>query len=179
MKKPGPASESELTLLAAEPADYALFRFQSIAINVWRSQPNERGVKVLTDLTQESLSVCPKGISSIHCIESGAGVPTSEARRGLRDIATRYESHIACVGVILYGEGFWASAIRSAVAGILLVGPKPAFPLRMYASAQELTAWLPELHQQRTGIAVDASLLLEMIERARSYERQAPARAHV
>lgn len=161
------SSVSEGPLLAASPGEYAFYRFGNLAINVWTAQPTGAAVRRLEELTVESRRSCPEGISSVHWLVAGVGLPTQEARAELRQLATRHGDHIACVGVVLNGEGFWASALRSALSGILLVGPKAQFPLRLYGTAEELADWLPGEHVRRTKTFLDRAALLARIDEVR------------
>lgn len=156
----------ELVLLASVRGEYAFYRYGNLAINVWLAQPAGAAVQKLSDLTTDSRGSCPRGISSVHWLAEGVGVPTPEARAGLRALATRDGDHIACVGTVLNGTGFWASALRSALSGILLVGPKAQFPTRLYGTAEELAAWLPNEHARRTQSPLDAAVLIEQLHQA-------------
>lgn len=160
------AGKSDLLLLGASPGAYAFYRFQNVAINVWTGQPTGEAVRCLAELTTLSRKTCPRGVSSIHWVVQGVGLPTPEAREGLRSLVLRDGDHIACVGVVLRGDGFWASALRSAVSGILLVGPRAPFPQRVYGSAEELAAWLPGEHVKRTKTPLDALTLLDRLKQA-------------
>jgi hypothetical protein len=161
------SSVSEGSLLALSPGEYAFYRFGNLAINVWTGQPTGPAVRRLSELTTESRRSCPEGISSVHWIVQGVGLPTPEARAELRQLATRDGDHIACVGVVLNGQGFWASALRSALSGVLLVGPKALFPLRIYGTAEELADWLPVEHVRRTRTYLDRATLLGCIDEVR------------
>jgi len=156
---------STLLLLAASPEAYAFYRWDNIAINVWASQPTGEAVKVLAQLTERSLSECPSGLSSIHWLEQGVALPTAEARQGLGEIAKRYEKHLICVGVMLQGSGFWASATRSALSGIVLLAPR-TYSLRFYGEVSELSAFVARAQGERAHKATDAALLRRVIEKA-------------
>jgi hypothetical protein len=160
-----PARSSELALLAREPHVYAFYRWQNVAINAWATQPSAAGVDVLTKLTERSLLDCPEGIASIHWIESGAGLPTPEARVRLGELARRYDKHLLCVGVLLGGDGFWASAIRSALSGIVLLAPR-GYTLRFYGEVPALSRFVAEQMRQRTGKAPDSARLSQVVEEA-------------
>lgn len=160
------ASKTDLLLLASAPAVYAFYRFDNVAINVWTGQPTGEAIGVLAELTTKSRKSCPRGISSVHWMVNGVGLPTPEAREGLRLLAHRDGDHIACVGVVLCGDGFWASALRSALSGILLVGPKSPFALRLYGTGEELAGWLPGEHVRRTQTPLEAPTLLEKMRQA-------------
>ena len=159
------ARSSELALLAREPKCYAFYRWQNIAINVWATQPSAAAVDVLSELTERSLMECPGGIASIHCIAQGAGLPLPDARARLGELARRYDKHLLCVGVLLQGDGFWASALRSALSGIVLLAPR-GYTLRFYGDVQELSRFVAEQIQQRKGKAPDAARLGQTVDAA-------------
>lgn len=156
---------SELLSLASEPGVYGFYRWENVAINAWATQPNGPAVDVLAQLTERSLRECPEGIASIHCIASGAGLPTPDARARLGEIAKRYDKHLLCVAILLRGDGFWASAVRSALTGIVLLAPR-AYTLRFYGEPGELSRFITEQVARRTGRALDAGLLVQMMARA-------------
>lgn len=154
---------SELSLLARERGAYGFYRIQNVAINTWSSQPTASAVEVLGQLTERSLSECPDGIASIHWIESGAGLPTAEARQGLGEIAKRYSKHLHCVGVMLEGSGFWASALRSALTGIVLLSPRE-YPLRFAGDSAELVDFVIQTLKQRTAKAPEPERLRRTLD---------------
>ena len=156
---------STLALLASERAAYAFYRWENVAINLWASQPDARAVDLLGKLTERSAQECPNGIASIHWIANGAGLPTPEARSQLAEIAKRWDRHLLCVGVLLRGDGFWASAVRSALTGIVLLAPR-AYQMRFYGELSPLTRFVSEQVQQRTGEAHDPARLLQAVEQA-------------
>lgn len=154
---------SELALLSGKRGAYGFYRVENVAINTWSSQPTADAVEVLGKLTERSLSECPEGIASIHWIESGAGLPTPEARQGLSEIAKKYAKHLHCVGVMLEGSGFWASALRSALTGIVLLSPRD-YPLRFVSDTPELVAFVVQELKQRTGKAPESERLRRAME---------------
>jgi predicted nucleic acid-binding Zn ribbon protein len=160
-----PARSAELARLAREPGAYSFYRWGNIAINAWASQPTGAAVAVLARLTEQSLSECPEGIASVHWIESGAGLPTAEARAGLGDIAKRYERHLICVSVVLHGSGFWASALRSALTGIVMLAPR-GYALRFHANVPELTSFVVAELLQRCGKAPESARVVSAVEEA-------------
>jgi hypothetical protein len=158
----------ELAPLAARPGEVACFRYQNVAINIWLSTPTESGVALLHELTHASRKACPEGISSIHCMEPGTGLPTAGARAALGELSTQFAQHIAGVGVLLLsGDGFWASAVRSALSGIVQTLPNARFPLRFFGSSVEVAEWLVEIHERKTHTRLDAALLSRQVDEAR------------
>jgi hypothetical protein len=159
------AKASELRLLAAEAGTYAFYRWQNVAINIWTSQPTAPAVQVLTELTELSLSECPGGLASIHWLDQGVSLPTSEARVGLGELAKQYERHLICVAVLLSGSGFWASATRSALTGIMLLAPR-SFSLRFFGDAFELCTFIARELARRGPSPVELERLLAVVEEA-------------
>ncbi|MET0342218.1 MAG: hypothetical protein ABW252_14535 [Polyangiales bacterium] len=87
-----------------------------------------------------------------------------------------YEPFIACVGVVLLGSGFWASAMRNMVIGLWLLVRTP-FEYRMHGRVEELFEWLPAAHETRTGVVITPTELSALRSEARRWqvERAVPA----
>jgi len=162
-----------LLRLAVTPGEYGFYRWQHVAINLWASQPTAGAIAVLSDLTERSLSDCPRGIASIHWLEEGVPLPSPEARVALSELAKRYEQHVLCVGVLLSGSGFWASATRSALTGVMLLAPRTFF-LRFFSEADELAAYiLRELNQRQRGISAEERMVSVFDEALRDFHGRA------
>jgi hypothetical protein len=157
--------EEPLLPLALKPGEYGFYRWQHVAINLWASQPTAAAIAVLSELTERSLSDCPRGIASIHWLEEGVPLPSPEARVGLSELAKRYEQHVLCVGVLLQGSGFWASATRSALTGVMLLAPRTFF-LRFFSEADELSAYVVRELSRRGRAISEAERLVSMFDEA-------------
>jgi predicted nucleic acid-binding Zn ribbon protein len=154
---------SELLLLASKKGEYGFYRWQNVAINVWASQPTPAAIQVMTDLTERSLTDCPGGIASIHWLDEGVALPTAESRVALSELAKRYEKQVLCVGVMLQGSGFWASATRSALTGIMLLAPRTFF-LRFFSDTPELVAYIVRELAQRKAAAPEPERLIVVLD---------------
>jgi hypothetical protein len=159
------AQASELLRLAAVPGAYAFYRWGNVAINAWAGQPTAAAVRVLGELTERSVSECPGGIVSIHWLDESVALPTADARVGLGELAKRYAKHVLCVGVLLAGSGFWASATRSALTGIMLLAPR-SFALRFFGDVGELSAYIVREQTQRGAQAASPEQLMAAIDDA-------------
>lgn len=148
--------------LAAVPEQYGFYRWGNVAINVWNAPPSVSSVESLSDLTDQSSRTIAEGISSVHWLTPSAGLPSGGARAGLKRIAQRYDEHIACVAAVLDGGGFWASALRSALNGIVMTADVKFVP-RLYGNIDSLLDWLPEAHHRGTGVRVSSSVLRNRI----------------
>lgn len=165
----------ELLRLADQPGAYVFYRWQNVAINAWASQPTVAAVQKLGELTERSLTECPSGVVSIHWLDEGVALPTAEARVALGEMAQRYPKHVICVGVLLAGSGFWASATRSALTGIMLLAPR-TFGLRFFGEVAELAAYVVREQTQRGLKTAPSEQLVAVIEDALSDFRRSERR---
>lgn len=115
----------------------------------------------------------PMGISSVHLIAEGAGLPAADAREGLVKLMNRHTDRLACVGIVVGGTGFWASAIRSFITGMRAVSSR-AYELKLVGSIEELVVWLPTQHFKRSGIALDSGELTRALQTASEWRADAP-----
>lgn len=158
-------SLDKLLPLAASPGEYALWRYRNVAINHWLRDVSLAGVAKLSALTAERQHELPEGVTSIHWLNAGVSLPSAEVRSALSDIMVRYPDHVMSVGVVVETEGFFASALRSAVTGIVLLSPK-TIPVRVFGKLDDLVQWLPEVHQRATGVAVTSDELAGVLREA-------------
>jgi hypothetical protein len=172
--RPSVVSASQLLLLSMQKRAYAFYRWENVAINLWSSQPTLEAVGVMSELTERSVSDCPGGIASIHCLDAGVGLPTAEARIALAELVKRYPKHVICAAAMLQGEGFWASATRSALTGIMLLAPR-SFGLRFFAEPQALCAYVVHQLAQREQPAPDVGHLQAIVAEAQADFRHASA----
>jgi hypothetical protein len=133
----------------------------NVLIVIWTAQGTGPLIDELARVTAAFARKYPRGFSSVHVISKGLPLATSEARDRLLALIRRYGEQLACVGTVLEGSGFWASATRSFIVGLHILSPTP-LKLQIYASAREVAAWLVEPHAQRTGVIFEP----QEIERA-------------
>jgi hypothetical protein len=114
------------------------------------------------------------GFSNIHLVAGGLSVPTSEARSGFIELMKDFAEQLACIGVVVGGSGFGASALRSFITGMRVVSPW-SFDFRIYGTIEEIGKWLPASHHARTSVALDAAALVQMLGQAQELHAVAKA----
>jgi hypothetical protein len=119
-------------------------------------------VRRIREITEQMASAYPGGFSSIHLVRNGAPLPDSDARKGFSDIMAQYAQQMACIGVVLMGAGFWASALQGMITSISMVA-KRSYVLRFAREPAELGAWFPGEHQKRSGQVIEASALAAVL----------------
>lgn len=158
-------STDELRLLDHEPARFAFFGWNNIAVMVWLTLPDASDVARLISMGNRRVAERTTKLSDIHLVPHKLGLPSAETRDALLEASRGGAEHLAAVGVWLAGAGFWASAVRGFVTSlnVLLRGP---FELRMFGEQKDLAEWLAPLHTERTGIEITALHLRDLLQQA-------------
>ncbi|HVZ35019.1 MAG TPA: hypothetical protein VG963_21485 [Polyangiaceae bacterium] len=134
-------------------------------MNVWLSHATGIALHRLTLSTREMMAKYPHGFSTVHIITGSAGLPDADARAGFIRLSNECVRELACVGVIIGGSGFWASALRAAVTGIWQALPK-SFDMGICGTSEEVAEWLVPRHLQRTGAHLPPESLVAVLNRA-------------
>jgi hypothetical protein len=128
---------------------------------VWHKQATADALVRLSRVVENVRAEYPRGRSSVHVVIGGAAPPTDEAQAAFVRLAS--DPHLACLGVVFLGSGFWASGLRANSTRITVKsGAKAVF--RHHETIEELTSWLPEEHEKRTGVKVRADTLISVIK---------------
>lgn len=154
----------ELVLLAEEPGSYAFYTWQNIMIACWSQSATGPAIAKVTVLRQAVHDRHPEGVSVIYLIANEAGLPTAEARAGVKELMARFSKQRACLAIAIQGTGFWASAMRAVITGVRIMVPL-SFPMGVFGDVKELAEWLPQRHELRTGIRIKPAELLTVLER--------------
>jgi serine/threonine protein kinase len=165
-KSPQIEQVEDFAILDCEPGAFGFFGWRNVVIAVWVREATGAAVARLAAVSGPIAAAHPEGVSAIHLVNGGAGMPTDEARAGFVEQMTRF-STLACISVVLLGGGFWASALHAAIVGMQSVAPR-SFAMGVVGSIEKLTATLPEEHLKRTGVALDPKALGDVLRRALS-----------
>jgi hypothetical protein len=152
----------DLTLLESAPA-YRLYAWHNVMIACW-SGPATGPAMAGVGRVRESLDKqYPKGISVVYLIADGAGLPDVEARAEAVRLLDRFSGQRASLALILYGRGFWVSAMRAAILGARLL-TRQTFAMEIFGNEREAVGWLHKLHEERTGKAISQSELVAVLQ---------------
>lgn len=143
----------ELVLHDAEAGVCAFYSWRNIVIACWSKQATGptmlRFARIRENLDREH----PEGVSVVYLIANGAGLPTEEARVVAGELMERYRHKRAALAVVVFGEGFWASAMRAANTGVQ-AQLRSSVRLRTSNDVKEVVSWLPEQHEDLTGVRI-------------------------
>ncbi|HKP57428.1 MAG TPA: hypothetical protein VJV78_11940 [Polyangiales bacterium] len=159
-------------IIEVEAATCCAGAWANISLTRWVGRGTAAAVDKVSRVGDEVRTQYPSGVSAIHLIAETAGMPTPEAREGLVKLMNRKTERLGCVGVVVGGSGFWASAIRSLVTGMRAVSSR-AYELKLAGSIDEIVAWFPDQHAKRTGIAIDPDELAKALRTANEWRADA------
>jgi hypothetical protein len=156
-------SSPELVQLAAETGSYAFYCWRNIMITCWSKRATGPAVQRLTVFREALDRDHPEGLSVIYLIRDKAGLPTVEARAGVRELMARFSHRRACLALVVQGEGFWSSAMQATITGVRILVPK-SFHMRVFSRVEDVVDWLPKLHKEHTGVSVVPHQLLNVLK---------------
>ncbi|HEX6240357.1 MAG TPA: hypothetical protein VFZ61_05670 [Polyangiales bacterium] len=145
-------------LLDLDPGRFRYSVWRNITIGVWADQATEEAARRIIALSRSMARNHAGGHSNVIFVLDGAPPPTPEANQIFAQIHDQKVSDLVCMGIVVEGSGFWASAIRSSITGVRM---SSASGIRMGVSdnVNQLMEWLPAEHSKRTGVNVSASEL--------------------
>jgi len=160
------ASALGLTLASAVDRVYTSYVWKNVVIVVWFDAATVESILVFERSCQERAQKHPQGMSSVHImVPGGKSLPTAEARAELSRVMREYAQYSAATAVVIPGTGFWASALRGMITAVSMLARTSANP-RICGDFAAVAAWLPEVHEQRTGVRISANELVSALQSA-------------
>jgi hypothetical protein len=149
-------------LLDFDPGHFGFYVWQNIMIVRWSRSGTGPAVERLTHVREKLETEHPEGLSVVHLIVDNAGLPTAEARAGVKELLARYRNQRVCLAVVVLGAGFWASAMRAAITGVRMLIPGE-LAMSIFAELEDVAKWLPPRHQRGTGTSIAPDQLLGVL----------------
>jgi hypothetical protein len=154
------------TPLDYEPRKFFFGYWRSVSIAVWADQADGKAAQRARRLSEHMAQSCPQGHSNVGFVLGGVPPPTEEARAAFSHLFDGRATDLHCMGMVLEGEGFWASGLRSTITHFNMLSPN-RLALRLYSTIDEVARWLPGEHYLRTGDALDVDQLREVLTTTR------------
>ena len=135
-----------------DPGRFRYSMWGNLSIGIWQDQATREAAERILALSRRNTERFPHGHSSLIFILKGAPAPTEEANAVFEEMY-RPQNHLGlgCLGLVLEGEGFWASAMRSTALGMRMRSGSD-MAVRAGDSVEELLPWFVAEHFQRTGV---------------------------
>src|SRR3954469_18589850 len=100
-------------IVEIDPGTCCTGAWANVTLTRWISRGTVSAVERVGRVGAEVRAQFPMGTSAVHLICEGAGMPSPEVREALVKLMNDKADRRACLGVVVGGSGFWASAIRS------------------------------------------------------------------
>jgi hypothetical protein len=143
----------------------------NVSLTHWVSRGTVSAVDCVARVGTELRAQYPMGTSAVHLIREGAGLPTPEVREGLVKLMNEKVERRGCVGIVVGGTGFWASAVRGLITGLRAASSRE-YPLKLAGSIDEIVSWFPEPHYKRTTVALDPAEFARALQAASEWRPQ-------
>jgi hypothetical protein len=163
---PSPFRSRSVIPRAADPGRFRYSSWLNITIGVWSDQATEEAARRILELSKLMVKEHSFGHSSVVFVLDGAPAPTPAANQLFSRLYDDKVSDLKCMAIIVEGEGFWASSIRSAITGLRMSVPG-AMQLRVSNHIDQVVEWLPAEHCRRTGVSISAPELRLVLESCR------------
>jgi hypothetical protein len=160
-------SAESLSLVDHEPGAFAMYSWKNVVVVVWRGEATESHVRRLANAIVRLTPGWPSGFSAVHVTYQGGALPSAGARSVFMEMMGRHGGHIVGTGVVLKGNGFWASAVQGVITGLRMLSPK-SFSIRIEHTVPPVAQWLAPMHTERTGTTVHPNELIDAVETATS-----------
>jgi hypothetical protein len=158
------APEVEVTEVSSFAGVHCAFVWKNVAITVWFGPATMASLAVFEKGCRSNCAQHPEGISSVHIlVPGGRSMPSAEARAQVGRIMRENAQSTVAAAALVPGDGFWASALRSMMTAILMLAPR-SMAFRMFGDLDQLAQWLGPLHSRATGVVVEPSELLRVLQ---------------
>lgn len=158
-------NDSTDQLLAEFPGVVVVRGWRNLAICVWTGQATGPAAS-LVSRTLDRPEAQGLRQSFIHVIHNKRPLPDSNARQIFMQLMKERAEGLACIGIVVLGSGFWASAMRNAVIGMRVFAPN-TFDFRVFGACEEVIGWLPAAHERQTGVVIPPLALAKWLGNAR------------
>ncbi len=150
-----------------EPGVFVFATYSNVNILVWVGSASGAITDRIERIVAQQVPANPQGLSTVHVMTTLSTPPDAEARHGFAETARRWEHTIMCVSLVIEREGFWGSAMRSALTGIQMLVSPGHYPIKVHSSIAEAAVWLPKNHLARSGVKLDPEDFLSVLHAVR------------
>lgn len=160
------ASDVSPILLDGGAPTATIWRYHHVLIVLWSGVPIQEDVARLRRAVTQLKRAGVVPITVLQVLQPDSPMPSAPVRKGLVSTwGTLEEGQLAAMSLVLGGRGFWASAARAAINGMILVAQR-SIPVRVDGSLTDALDWLPDRYRDGTGRTIRKSELWSAVQRA-------------
>lgn len=124
----------------------------NITFSAWNTVPAVEHVEAFMALAKDLCATYPLN-SNVSLVMRNTELPGAAARAALEELTAQYASKIHSVALVIGGQGFWASMIRSFLTGLHSLRGN-GYRCKAFANASEAAPWLLPAHNAETGVSL-------------------------
>jgi hypothetical protein len=144
-----PQTASELVVSYAAPG-CVIAHLRNMTFSAWNAAPSVQDVEAFMALAQ-NLSATYAQNSNVTLVLSNTELPGAEARASLELLTAQYARAIHSVALVIDGDGFWSSMVRSFLTGLHVLRGN-GYRCKAFATSSEASGWLLPPHNADTGV---------------------------
>lgn len=129
----------------------------NVLVGVHRHGPSEPSIRAQLGALQTLAKERVSGVGYLLILQNGAMTPNAEARQEVTTVLDGLGGVLRVLAVVMEGGGFWASAVRSTLAVLLVARSRP-YQVKIFAGHDEAIAWIARELQGVEGSATAATL---------------------
>lgn len=156
------AAAPDITVLDTEPGRLGVYSWKQVCVVTWPAQGTEDLVERFRKANDRMVSTHTR-IAYVHLLAPNTPLPTPGARTQLSKAMREHEELYTVSSIVLGGGGFWASALRSVVVGLQLVGATK-LTINFHYDLPTAANWVATGHVQRGGTEFDPQQLLAVLQ---------------
>jgi hypothetical protein len=126
----------------------------NMTFSAWDAPPIAEHVEAFMAVAK-TLSVMYPQNSNVTLVMRNSELPGPAARIALEELTAQYASKIHSVALVIEGDGFWASMVRSFLTGLHLLRGN-GYRCKGFASPTDACPWLLPAHEADTGVSLSA-----------------------
>lgn len=157
----------EIEVLDAEPGLFWFGAFRNVNILVWAQGATLDCVKRVDRTNVPRTQAHPEKITTVHIVLPSAGPPEADARDAFNAMHAQWGHTVGCGALVIERSGFLGVAVRSAIAGMVMVAPKH-YRIKVFDAIEAAAPWVSENHERSTGVRWSEADVLAVLRAARS-----------
>jgi hypothetical protein len=157
---PAPREDQEPQRLDFAPNAVSWLWVENVAICGWSQPASAAIIDGLQAASEPHRQRYPRGLSFVHIGRVELTLMDADTRKAFVHVLRDLGASVAACAIVTHASGFRASAMRSVITGIVVLSRSPV-EVRFHDHPEAVLEWLPEKHEQVTGVRIEADRLRE------------------
>jgi hypothetical protein len=158
-------SGDESTRIPIVPGALSSYWVENVMILAWHQPISAAAMEALYATVESQRKRHATGMSFVHIGRVQYAMIDSETRALIVRILKELGDYTAGVAIVARASGFWGSTLRSIVTGITVIA-RSKVDVRLHDDVEAVLEWLPDKHEQVTGVKLDRDVLLRVLREA-------------